>query len=92
MYTEFKEFSKKKPDGAVNKAKIKIVNRLLEKCKEVLRDEMSSEYLDLLDEDDVPQNGDVVLMLSQYVAAMEQFHAVYFGWNGYEQCWAIEDD
>ena len=48
--------------------------------------------LDLLDEDDVPQNGDVVLMLSQYVAAMEQFHAVYFGWNGYEQCWAIEDD
>ena len=45
MYTEFKEFSKKKPDGAVNKAKIKIVNRLLEKCKEVLRDEMSSEYL-----------------------------------------------
>ena len=92
MYSEFKEFSKKKPDGTVNKAKIKVVNRLLEKCRDVLHDEMSIEYLDLLDEDDVPQNSDVVLMLSQYVAAMEQFHSVYFRWSGVEHCWAIEDN
>lgn len=73
MFGEFKELSKKKPDGAVSKNKIKVVNRLIAKCKEMLNDEPSTEYLDLLDEDDVPQNSDVVLMLSQYVAAMYQF-------------------
>ena len=32
MYSEFKELSKKKPDSAVSKNKIKIVNRLLERA------------------------------------------------------------
>lgn len=78
MYSEFKEFSKKKPDGAVSKAKMKVVNRLLVKCQEVLESEASIAYLDILDEDDVPQNSDVVLMLSQYVAAMRQFRSTYY--------------
>ncbi len=78
MYSEFKEFSKKKPDGAVSKAKMKVVNRLLTKRQEVLESEASIAYLDILDEDDVPQNSDVVLMLSQYVAAMQQFRSTYY--------------
>src|SRR5262249_53357869 len=86
MYNEFKDLSRKKPDGAVNKAKIKVVNRLLERCRDVLKDELSIDYLDLVDEDDVPQNSDVALMISQYVAAMKQFHSTYFGWDGTKQC------
>ncbi len=91
MYTEFKELSKKKPDGAVGKAKIAVVNRLLEKCREVLANETSLPFLDLLNEDDVPQHSDVVLMLSQYAAAMKQFHDMYYGWNGVEHTWALDD-
>ncbi len=78
MFNEFKELSKKKPDGAVNKNKIKIVNRLLVKCKDLLQDENVIDYLDIIDEDDVPQNSDIVLMLSQYNAAMEQYLAKYY--------------
>ena len=73
MYVEFKELSKKKPDAAVSKSKIKIVNRLLMKIREILADEQAIEFLDLLDEDDVPQVSDVTLILSQYVAAMKEF-------------------
>ncbi len=82
MFLEFKELSKKKPDGAVSKSKIKVVNRLLEKCRNLLQNELSIEYLDLLDEDDFPQNSDIVLMLSQYESAMDQFFtkAVRLGW------------
>lgn len=82
MFLEFKELSKKKPDGAVSKSKIKVVNRLLEKCINLLQNELSIEYLDLLDEDDFPQNSDIVLMLSQYRSAMNQFFtkAVRLGW------------
>ncbi len=77
MYREFKELSKKKPEGAVSKAKIKVVNRLLTTCQEVLEAEASIDYLDVLNEDDVPQNSDVVLMLSQYEAAMQRFRSTY---------------
>lgn len=92
MYLEFKEFSKKKPEEVVSKAKVKVVNRLLTKCQNVLESEASIDYLDLLDEDDVPQNSDIVLMLSQYVAAMKQFHSTYYRREryGHEYHWATE--
>lgn len=92
MFVEFRELSKKKPDGAVSKSKIKIVNRLLGQCCVVLSNEQSIEFLDLLDEDEVPQHSDVVLMLSQYVASMEQFSSRYSGYSKYtdESGWSID--
>lgn len=89
MYAEFKELGRKKPEGALSKPKIALVNRLLEKCREVLKGEDALEFLDLLSEDDVPQNSDVVLMLSQYVAAMKQFRTTHYGWDGTDHAWAL---
>lgn len=89
MHVEFKELSKKKPEAVLSKSKVKIVNRLLESCRKVLDSEQSLNYLDLIEEDDVPQNSDVVLMLSQYVAAMRQFRSTYHGWEGTESLWFI---
>lgn len=91
MYSEFRELSKKKADGAVNKNKIKVVNRLLDKCREVLGDEPSAAFLDVLDEDDVPQNSDVALCLSQYGAALKQFRARYHRWTGMQHAWMTEE-
>ena len=91
MYKEFKELSKKKPDAAISKSKIKLANRLLQKVRFVLGDEESIDFLDLIEEDDVPQASDVTLMLSQYVAAMESFHNKYYGWNGSDDVWFIEN-
>lgn len=88
MFNEFKELSKKKPEGVVNKNKIRIVNRLLFKCKDVLQNEISIDYLDIIDEDDVPQNSDIVLMLSQYNAAMLRYLAMYYDRRAGE--WKLE--
>lgn len=90
MYAEFKEISKKKPDSAISKSKIKIVNRLLEKVWTVLSDEESIGFLDMLDEDDVPQASDVTLILSQYVAAMNAFREKHYGWDGLNHKWFIK--
>ncbi|WP_414515461.1 hypothetical protein [Nostoc sp. PCC 9305] len=92
MHIEFKELSKKKSEAVLSKNKVKIVNRLLESCRKVLDSETSLDYLDLIDEDDIPQNSDVVLMLSQYVAAMKQFKSAYYAWDGSEHrwCWFTE--
>lgn len=77
MFSEFGELSKKKPDGLLNKRKVEIVNRLLSDIHEILDGEPTSAYLNLLDEDDLPQNSDVVLILGQTVAAMNTFKGKY---------------
>ena len=81
MFNEFKELSKKKPDAVLNKRKVELVNRLLKDVLTILEDELNKPYLDLLDEDDLPQNSDVLLMLGQFVAAMVAFHNRYFGYD-----------
>jgi hypothetical protein len=54
--------------------------------------EPTRSYLDLLDEDALPQNGDVALVLSQVVAAMKAFHSKYYAWDGQRHIhrWFVE--
>jgi len=92
MFNEFQEFSKKKQDGILNKRKVEIVNRLLGDVLAILDGEPTRAYLDLLDEDDLPQNSDVVLILGQVVTAMEAFRGKYYRWldeDEEERGWAI---
>lgn len=79
--TEVRELSKKRPDGPLNEVKIKMINRILVQIKEALSTDASVEYLDLLDEEILPQNSDAVLILGQYSAAMQQFKAKHYGFD-----------
>ncbi len=89
MFREFQDATKKKPDAALNKRKVAIVNRLLADVYLVLDGQTTRAYLDLLDEDDLPQNSDVSLIIGQAVAAMKAFHQKYYTWNGIESTWSI---
>ena len=90
MFSEIKELSKKKPDAPISPAKIRVINRLLTTCRQVLKGEASLGFLDLIEEDDVPQPSDVTLMLSQYEAAMERFQSQHHGWNGIDHTWHLK--
>lgn len=70
---EMREFSKKKQDGIVSATKIKILNRILSDVREIVSGEDTVNYLDPLDEQDLPQNSDAVLVLGQYRAALATF-------------------
>lgn len=78
-FIELKEFSKKKPDELLNKFKVTSLNRILSPIKEVMRNEPTALFLDLLDEDTIPSYSDAVLIIAQFQAAMRQFKSVYFG-------------
>ena len=78
IYLEMKEFSKKKPDEPLNKFKVKNVNRVLEQLKDILSNEPTLEFLDLLDDETLPSNSDSILILGQFMAAMKQFHSKYW--------------
>jgi hypothetical protein len=77
-YAEIRELSKKKPDLLLNKTKVKMINRILERAKAVYSNEPGNEFLDLLDEDSLPSNSDAVLVLSNHIAADKIFADSYF--------------
>lgn len=83
-FSEVKEFSKKKQEEQLNLNKVKTINRLLEKAKELLKNEPTNEFLDLLNEDDLPSNSDAVLTMSQFIAAMNKFHTDHYHLNGWD--------
>lgn len=73
IYEEISLLSKKNPNDAVNKFKLKFVNVLLSKSNDYLG-EMYKPFEDFIvfDEDDIPQNSDVVFILSQYLQCFEK--------------------
>jgi len=75
---EFDILSKKKADGQLNSMKIKMVNRVLEPLKELFKQEESYNFLDTLNEDEIPTNSDVVLIISQYETAINEFKNKYY--------------
>ena len=92
IYEEMKEFSKKKPDEPLNKFKVKNVNRVLEQIKEIMKNEPTNEFLDLLDEDSLPSNSDSILIIGQFNASMKQFRSKYYGWTGFSTVWSTKEN
>jgi hypothetical protein len=76
---EMSELSKKKQDGPVNALKIRNINRVLTELWKLLEKDPSRDFVELVDEDTLPQNSDVVLLLSQWRAALTQYKDRYFG-------------
>jgi hypothetical protein len=86
MYREFQDVAKKKPEAPLSK--VQVVNRLLKAVFSVVEGERSRSFPDLLEEDGLPQNSDVVLILGQAVAAMETFKEKYDRFDSVATGWA----
>lgn len=81
VHNEMQDFAKKKQDGVLNELKVKLINNLLNDIKEILKTEESSKYLDLLDNDTLPQNSDAVIIIGQYLSSMHIFRNKYHGYD-----------
>jgi len=77
IYNEMKEFSKKKPDEPLNKFKVKSVNRVLTRVKDILKEEPTVDFLDILDDETLPTNSDAILIIGQFQASMDRFKKKY---------------
>jgi len=91
LYKELKVLGNKKPAETLSESKVKIVNRLLEDIREALKGETEFKYLDLLDNEALPQYSDAILILSQYEGALKGFKGRCYGWNDvkHENAWNI---
>lgn len=98
---EIRELSKKKPDATLNKGKVRIINRVLTDLKIVLGSEPEKKFLDLLDDEELPQTSDAVLVMVQYESALAEFPKRYFrnfktgitsyGGSEYKKFWVTEN-
>lgn len=77
--TEIGKLSTKKPDGPINKFKLKFINQILEIINAILGDEFRPfpEFTVFDIEGSVPSASDVVMMLSQYQSAMIRFRSAH---------------
>lgn len=90
LLKEMRELSKKKADATLSKSKVKILNRVLDDLREVLKDEPEFKYLDPLDDEDLPQNSDAVLVMVQYEKALSAFSSRYRQYYLGDATWITE--
>jgi hypothetical protein len=89
VYEEMAFLSKKNPNDAVNKFKLKFVNKLISDSNEYLMEKYRPfDDFEMFDEDDIPLNSDIVFILSQYIQCFEKLRADYVifalgGWYWY---------
>ncbi|MEH1934689.1 MAG: hypothetical protein V7L14_13410 [Nostoc sp.] len=91
IYEEISVLSKKSPNDAVNKFKLNFINQLLNGSNGFLEENYRpfkgfSEF----DTDDVPQNSDVVFILSQYLQCFEKLRADNVQIRPGGWCWVVD--
>lgn len=77
LILEVKELSKKKPEAVMSSEKVKIINRVLDDLLIFLKTEPTGKYLDMLDDEMLPQMSDAVLVMVQFNSALESFQERY---------------
>jgi len=76
IYEEISLLSKKHPNDAINKFKLKLINHLINECNKYLTDKYRPlGGFESFDEDDIPYNSDVVFILSQYLQCFEKLRS-----------------
>ncbi len=90
-YDEIALLSKKKPTDSLNKFKLKFINSILSRANEILKETYQPfpEDFTLFDEDDMPNNSDVVFILSHYLTSLEKLRCDNIKFHDYEWCWLI---
>ncbi|MGR3173478.1 MAG: hypothetical protein ACUZ8N_02610 [Candidatus Scalindua sp.] len=73
-YDETSLLSKKKPTESFNEFKLKFINSILSRANDILGEKYKpfpGEF-NLFDKDDMPNNSDVVFILSHYLTSLEK--------------------
>ncbi|MCW2269228.1 hypothetical protein [Pseudomonas sp. JUb96] len=90
-FEEVSLLSKKSPNDAVNKFKLHFINRLISQSNDYLSDKYKPfEDFTTFDEDDMPQNSDVVFILSQYLQCFEKQRSDNVAMRNGAWYWRIE--
>ncbi len=96
LLQEVRELSKKKPDAILSKSKVKLINNVLSDLMSILEDEPEGKYLQILEDEDLPQVSDALLVMVQFNAALEAFRERYYrsfktGYDSWDHHWITKE-
>lgn len=96
-YDEIALLSKKKPTDSLNEFKLKFINSILSRANEILEDKYKPfpDDFTLFNKDDMPNNSDVVFILSHYLTALEKLRCDNIEKENdfpYHWFWIIDDE
>lgn len=88
LRTEMSVLSKPKPDGPINKFKLGHINNLVAEANSLLGDDFKPlRGFSQFEEHALPSNSDVVLVLSQYIEAVETWRSANVKNEAYRWIW-----
>ncbi len=94
LHDEVGVLSKKSPNDALNKFKLKLINGLIQEANSLLKGDYKPLMgFEMFSEDDIPTNSDVVMVLAQYLNCLEKLRAdnIRQGEFGSAWFWVIND-
>jgi hypothetical protein len=91
LHSEFTQLARKSPDGPVNKFKISFANTILFEANKVLgKKYLPQTAFTSFNEDDLPTNSDVALVLAQYIGCMEKYRSDNIHINNGHWIWKVD--
>lgn len=88
IFKEIGLLSRKNPNDAVNKFKLKFINQLLIDANALLTDDYKPlQGFDSFDDDDLPTNSDVTMIFEQYLNCLEKLRSDNITTKDYENGW-----
>ena len=91
-YDEIALLSKKKPTDPLNKFKLKFINSILARANELLEEKYKPfpQEFTLFEEEDMPNNSDVVFILAHYLTSLEKLRCDNITYFKYKWFWMID--
>jgi hypothetical protein len=91
LHNEISALSKKAPNDGINKFKLRFINKILEEANKLVKDKYKP-FADFqsFDEDELPTNSDVIMILAQYINCMEKLRADNVELNFGQWYWTID--
>lgn len=90
LFKELKDLGKKKPEATLSSAKVKLINRVLEDVILCMEGQSFAKYLEVLDDEALPQYSDAILILSQHEGALQAFRERHYGYYDGTTQWVIK--
>ena len=90
LHSEISQLAKKSPNDGLNTFKLKLVNKVLEKGNEILKGIYKPfEDFNLFDEDALPTNSDVTMILTLYIEQAERYRSDNVAQSDFEWWYVI---
>jgi hypothetical protein len=90
LHSEISQLAKKSPNDGLNVFKLKLVNKVLKSGNETLAGRyMPFDDFSQFEENELPTNSDVTMILAQYMEQAERFRSDHIVWYGNEWLYVI---